>query len=338
METEMDLIIIGGGPAGLAASMVAARSGCSTIVLNKTRSFPGDPSLHPLESIHPGVEQLLKYLQADEAIASAKRAAYTGIHSGEHFTSLNPSSEEAWTGFHIDKKSFDASLTNTAISYGVTVLDNEQITSIEFHDHNHVIRTASRKHFTAKFLIDASGRSRLLGKKLKLTEKFLSPRLVAWSGVAENVAPHLLHELGTRFTPTQNGWTWFAPEPPGRCTWTSFSLKDDCTLCAPDELLPFDNQPNIRSANVSWRVFRPLFAKRILLTGDAAGILDPGTGLGILNAIQSGIEAGKAIVSAITEPQLEQYFFQEYDNWFMLNYYDQAKKLRGHYENLGIRF
>ena len=95
---------------------------------------------------------------------------------------------------------------------------------------------------------------------------------------------------------------------------------------------------HIRSANMRWRIFRPLADNSVLLTGDAAGIIDPGAGQGILNACYSGIMAARALISIASGEMTAETALNWYDEWFMTNYLQKVSRLKEYYKNFGIIF
>ena len=56
MTSDLDLVIVGGGPAGMMAGLLFARAGCNVLVLEKHadffRDFRGD-------TVHPSTLELL---------------------------------------------------------------------------------------------------------------------------------------------------------------------------------------------------------------------------------------------------------------------------------------
>src|ERR1700760_256802 len=59
MTSDLDLVIVGGGPAGVMAGLLFARAGCTVVVLEKHadffRDFRGD-------TVHPSTLELLREL------------------------------------------------------------------------------------------------------------------------------------------------------------------------------------------------------------------------------------------------------------------------------------
>ena len=85
-----------------------------------------------------------------------------------------------------------------------------------------------------------------------------------------------------------------------------------------------------------WRLYRPVCKEGVVLCGDAAGILDPAAGQGILNALWSGMIAANAVVSCLQQPELEAFNLARYDDWFVRQYEEKAAILKSYYEEHGI--
>ena len=79
-STEMDLVIVGAGPAGLTAAIYAERSGLKTVVLEKG-NIGGQVAITPVVENYPGFTRIggktLMDMMAQQAIQ------YTEIHEGE---------------------------------------------------------------------------------------------------------------------------------------------------------------------------------------------------------------------------------------------------------------
>lgn len=314
------MIVIGAGPAGLAAASVLHAAGFKVCMVAKKDMQA------PIESVPPGIESLLKHINAQEVLEQSSMALYDGIFSGVQFTSLHPEGKGTWYGHHISKQRFCKSLRATIKD--IPFIQDSLITGID----QSTITFNNREPLQAKYIIDGSGRTRLLGKMLKFSEHFYSPELAVWTGTATNLQQTFL----TRFTPHQHGWTWYAPIAPDQCSWTRLSLPEDCDMLPPEEFRK--EKASVVRMNIRWRVHRPLFNRHVLLCGDAAGIIDPGAGLGIMNALLSGIMAADAVVKALKDADNTEAIFQVYDDWYMNTYMSQVNQLYTHYRNLGIVF
>ncbi|WP_158994002.1 NAD(P)/FAD-dependent oxidoreductase [Mucilaginibacter sp. L196] len=334
MDTRLDLIIIGCGPAGASAALTAAAAGLKVLML--TRSVAAKTGYdEPLQSVHPGLETLLKSFNAEGAIASSSRGTYEGIYSKGHYTPLNADPADIWHGHHIDRHAFDHYLFDLLRKSNVEIILDDPV--LEITDHQ--IFLTSGKVLERNFVIDATGKSRLLGKRFKLEEEFYSPPLTVWSGVSHDVDKAFFENNGTSFNVNGNGWTWLAPEPPSRCTWTTISFTKERKLDCPAALKEFkNNMLSLNSANVRWRVFKCLAFNKILLVGDAAGILDPGAGQGILNACWSGIAAARTVINIVRSNHVADLALKNYETWFMSKYLHNVNQLRTYYENMDIIF
>ena len=338
---DVDVIVVGAGPAGCAAAISCIHAGLSVLMIAGKENIPttsNNPT--PSESIHPGVLSLLAQIHATNAVDAASTGIYEGVQTGNAFSRLSDAEEFGpWLGHHINRAQFDASLLEAAIEQGVDILKNEMVTSFLKEDGFIIgVETNKEQKISCKYTIDASGYKRIGGKRLKFKEIYYSLPLTAWTGVAKNIreCDPIFENRFTKFIPAVNGWTWLAPEPPDKCTWTKLSAKGKQLLTMPSELEAYINTENINAANCRWRIFRPVCQEGIVLCGDAAGIIDPAAGQGILIALLSGINAAKAVASCINDADHEALYLASYDDWFFQYYHNKVQKLKQHYTDLGI--
>lgn len=185
----------------------------------------------------------------------------------------------------------------------------------------------------SSYIIDASGYRSFGGRKMGIKKKFFSPPLITWTGISG----HDNHRQNTAsFHPESGGWTWIAPEKNGRCTWTRLEIKGSQDLLPPAELRHSPLIGKIKTSNRRWQIFRPVCKEGLLLCGDAAGILDPAAGQGILNALLSGITAANTLHAINKNPAHEAFHLATYDDWFLRNYMDKAKRLKKFYAQHGV--
>ncbi|MGB8193798.1 MAG: NAD(P)/FAD-dependent oxidoreductase [Chitinophagaceae bacterium] len=335
-----DVVVIGSGPAGIAAAINCKLQGLQTVLITKapadTHTFEKNV-LRPTESVHPGISSLLKTLQAEHVLHDSSTGMYEGIQTGNQYAALGSDAEGAWKGHHIDRSLFNAGLLQCAQAQGVYIVTGETVDAIIEQDNSITgIKTVSGKTFTAKYVIDASGRARLAGKKLKFKERYISPPLVSWTGVSGPIDNETFSSLKTSFIPEPNGWTWLAPASQAYCTWTRLARKGEKDFRSPKELEHFALAGNVQVANMRWRIFRPLCTEGLVLCGDAAGIIDPAAGQGILNAICSGIYAARTVIACFANPALASFYLAQYDDWYLSQFQEKADRLKQYYAEQGV--
>ncbi len=291
----------------------------------------------PLESIHPGVSSLLYKIGVGGVEVKATRSRYDGIHAGGNYTALGEDANGPWLGMHLNRRIFNAQLLQRMKGMGVEIHYEEKVEDILLEDGKVIgIKTATGDLF-ATYTIDASGKKAVAGKKLKFRSQFFSPPLVCWTGVSAIFDTYPFDSRSSHFYANPNGWTWLAPYPPHYCSWTRLSIKGEKDLSQPDEIKEYHIFGKVQFANMRWRMYRPVCREGILLCGDAAGILDPAAGQGILNALWSGIEAGNTIVSCMKQPEMAAFHLAAYDDWFVTQFEEKVGRLNEYYKEHEIR-
>lgn len=340
--SDCDVIVIGSGPAGIAAAITCFQAGLKVVIITTascTSIAQTNPSsrLRPLESFHPGIVPLLTQLYASAALEPAVRSSYSGIHLGEKFTALGADETGPWLGYHVDRNAFDKNLLQIAKNQGIPLLENEKVVNLIRSDRRVTgVTTATGKTITAPWTVDGSGRQRIAGKRLQYQEQYFSAPLIARTGLVTRDPVNDYHTQ-TRFISHQGGWSWIVPCPPNRLSWTIVRAKDSTAPDVPAELAGCGMVGGIQSFNVRWRVFRPLAGPGIVLCGDAAGIIDPAYGQGVFSALLSGISAAHCAVACIRDRVRENLFIARYDDWFMRQYEEKCHVLRGYYKENKIK-
>jgi len=237
---------------------------------------------------------------------------------------------------HINRRIFNAALLQKMCDAGVSVRHSEKVENF-IREKNKVIgiKTASLALY-ANYIIDASGKNAIGGKKLNFKRRFFSPPLICSTGISEIYGSFPFDMHSSHFISGKNGWSWLAPQPQNYCAWTMLSVKGEKSLLPPVELQDYPVIGKIHFANMRWRMFRPLCTEGIVLCGDAAGILDPAAGQGIFNALMSGIVAGNTVVSCLREPDFASFHLAYYDDWFVQQFEAKVKQLKDYYKEHGI--
>jgi flavin-dependent dehydrogenase len=338
--TAADVIVIGGGPAGIAAAITCVQGGLSVMLLTDQSEIDlADAEMlppEPLQSLHPGAQTLLQQLKIEGVIAYASKGTYTGIKTGAKVSPLSTVEEENWTGHHIAPSLFSAFTLLKAKEMGVDVRFSSRANEIICSDEAVTgVVLADGTKLGCKYLIDASGRGRFAGRYLKFAEELLSRPLLSWTGISMDEQGEAPDRELAFFEPNPYGWTWIAYSSNGYHTWTKLADKSNGDAFS-KELSASPQAASIKAANMQWRVFRPLACPGLLLAGDAAGILDPAAGQGILSGLMSGIMAGETVLSCLVNTQLSNWYLSRYHNWFMDHFTHKKDTLTKRYQEMGI--
>ncbi len=331
-KTLIDVTVIGDGIAGIAAALYCLQQGLKTIVVGEKRIKPNNT----VESIHPGVITLLDHLKISSDFQQAKLGTYTFISNGKLRKSLNPYTEEIWNGFHISKEHFTSHLKIEAKKQQVPILQQTVENVITEEGKIVGVKTKSGSEIFSKYIIDASGSKRIVGRKMNFREKYYSPALVAWTGVSFASSCDFQESQHAYFIPKKDGWTWIAQLENKSFYWTKLSSKMNANFSVPTELSKSYETTISKVANMRWRIFRPLCIEGGILCGDAASLIDPAAGQGILNALSSGIKAAQTAAACIRNPMFENVILTEYDSWCFNQFEQKANRLKEYYKTEGI--
>ena len=329
----MDIIIIGNGPAGISAAISAVQAGLKIMVIGRQRRKK-DTTM-PLQSIHPGIEVLLKRLEAEKAVQISSRSTYHSISRNGISQTLNLGIGPAWYGHHIERDAFDNYLEFCARKKGVHINFEDHIQTIIPKQDSVIIKMVSGTEFQSRFVLDCSGSKRIASNKLGYEENLLSPLLYCWTGMISDPLEHI-YATETSFNVDINGWTWIAPVGQEKFTWTRLSLLPErpTRLTSPNGK-PFQIKKSI-GAQMQWSLTDPTPHPRVVLAGDAAGILDPGAGQGIFNACQSGMNAINAIIKSLAKGKNEVDDVLEYASTFKQDFIDKSNQLLNAYREMGM--
>ena len=314
---NVDVAIVGGGPAGIATALTLARSGASVLVVE--RSFYEEERVG--ETFPPAIQYALARLDLWEEFAAARHVPSQAIRclwgSDEPYE-RSFIFDPYGTGWHVNRQAFDASLALAARRRGVHVNTGHRLLSCEKEaTEGWALRLKSQagESWTrARFVVDATGRAATLVRRLG-GERIACDRLVGIYGYFKGASGGARAGQFTLIEAVEDGWWYSAPLPAERlavafmtdadlCTrnslreaprWTEKLSQSPHTLARTCSLL-LDDVLRVVPAHSSRS--NPLCGRDWLAVGDAATALDPLAGDGVLRALGKGIRAAEAILTS----------------------------------------
>ena len=312
---SFDVIIAGAGPAGSSAAIHLARKGVRVLLVEQ-KKFPRAKLCG--EFISPECQKHFENLGVAEAMSASQPAAITETvfySSGGHHITVPSSWFGGSAALGLSRAVMDNVLLRRAQQCGVTVLEGVSVTE-PILDATEVkgvrLKENGREHeYLAPLTIDATGRARILTKKLHRSEPKSKPKLIAFKA----------HLRNTRVAPNACE-IYFYPDGYGGLSTVEGEISNLCFIISAEQVKRHYSNPEVvmremvmknrRAAytleqaqpasewlSASWERFgrqQPCPAKGLLTIGDSAAFIDPFTGSGMLMALESGELVADVIV------------------------------------------
>jgi flavin-dependent dehydrogenase len=313
-ERLLDVVIVGGGPAGTSTALSLARAGRSVTILERSHY----ESSRVGETLPPEVRRPLTELGLWERFRAEGHLASPGIASAwgrpklyDNDFIVNPQG----SGWHVDRRRFDVMLAQAAAEAGVEVLRGARLMSVA-RDSSAGWRLEAqvderRWETRAAILVDASGRSASPARRLG-GHRITYDRLVGLVGLVPPDPASPNRDRRTLIEAVETGWWYTAPLPDGRRIAVFLTDADLLSAGRVARARTWRQQlgraPHTRSRLVPdtpgvepWIVpARTARLERVtsagwLAVGDAACSFDPLSSQGVTSALESGLAAARAL-------------------------------------------
>jgi flavin-dependent dehydrogenase len=326
-QTETDIIVIGGGPAGATASTLIAQNG-HRVQLFEREHFP---RFHVGESLIPETYWVLKRLGM---LPKMQASGFTKKHSVQFFASNGRGSapfyfrdnkqHECSQTWQVVRSEFDHLMLNNAREHGVEAHEGVRVMQVLFENDRAVgvqvrMEDGSEREVRARVVVDASGHNGLLMNRLGL--RVWDPVLKmgsVWTYFEGAHRDQGRDEGATLVLQTtdKNGWFWYLPLHNNRVSVGVVAPFDYLFKGRQDYAKTFEEEvercPVVKDRIASGKPATGHFATKDfsyrskqlsgdgwVLVGDAFGFLDPLYSSGILLALKSGEMAADAIVEGL---------------------------------------
>lgn len=304
------MLVVGAGPAGVATGLTARARGLDVVVVDKAR-FPRDKTcgdglttnaLRILERLGVDAPAIGGYQRVREVVLvspSGRRATLSLPRDGEHSAV-------------VERRHLDDALVTQARARGVDVREDVELTDVSLGPDAVHASFADGTTIDASYVVASDGHWSAVRRALT---PHRHPDLGSWHAFRQYVRDVRDERQWVLFEPDLlPGYAWVFPLPDGRANVgfgvlrgpgvTGRSLKrlwaDLLTRPSVRAVLGPDVEPE--GAHRAWPIPASFDAgrlsdARVLYAGDAANVVDPMTGEGIAQALETGVLAAEAIAA-----------------------------------------
>jgi flavin-dependent dehydrogenase len=325
---NIDVLVIGGGPAGSTAATLLVERGYQVVLLEKEHH----PRFHIGESLLPANLPILARLGvADEVKAIGMQkwgAEFISPWDGRQQTF---EFAEGWNkslpfAYQVRRSEFDEILFRRAARAGAQALEGCRAREVAFLPDGggvqvHATMEDGRSEsWQARFLIDASGRDTFLGTRLQAKHRNAKHSSAALYGHFRGARRYTGKHAGDiSIYWFEHGWFWFIPLADGTTSvgavvWPYYTktrtvpvrefFLATIRLCAPlaERLRDAELVADVTATGNYSYVCERAYGPNYLLLGDAYTFIDPMFSSGVMLAMNSAVAAVDTIDRCLRQP------------------------------------
>ena len=327
--TDFDVLVVGGGPAGSTAAALLAARGERVLLVEKDRH----PRFHIGESLLPMNVPLLEELGVRAEVERIGMPKY-GVEfvSPRHDKAMTLDFAQSWDkrypySWQVRRSEFDHVLLKNAAAKGATVIEGCRVGEVSVGASGVVAMAkdeAGVSHrYTARFLVDASGRDTLMANQMATKQR--NPRHRSAAVFAHFTGAHRLADKASGNISVfwfAHGWFWFIPLADGTtsigavCSPEFIKARGTDVTTFLHSLIAMSPALSARLAdaeicgeaqatgNYSYRSTAMCGANFVML-GDAYAFIDPVFSTGVYLAMKGGFLGADLVTASLHRPARE---------------------------------
>src|SRR5208282_2200820 len=339
-ETECDVLVVGGGPAGSTVAALLAERGERVVLVEKEKH----PRFHIGESLLPLNLPLIDKLGVGEEIKrigivkyGAEFVSPTHKKKSVKFEFANAWDKNFPYAYQVRRSEFDHILLKNAASKGATVIEECRVSDVEFLGPQQGVRAKGQtsqgesRRWRAKFLVDATGRDTLLANRFgfkRRNPKHASAAMFAHFTGAKRLTGK--EEGNITVFWFDHGWFWFIPLADGttsvgavgppqyfkarKTDMTKFFM--DTIALAPDLAERLKDAKMVSSVtatgNYSYKCAR-MTGDNFIMLGDAFAFIDPLFSTGVFLAMNSAFLGADVVSTCLHEPAKKKLAYRRFE-------------------------
>jgi len=327
---KYDVIIVGGGPAGSTAAKILSEKGVKTLLIDKDR-FPRDK---PCGGGLPcRVIQRFPYIKNEGLIESYSYGGYAYYQVSKY--ELEHIGADPLIGMVLRKK-FDHGLIKLAIESGCEMKQDSRVINVKITDEKAKVFLENGESVDSEIIIGADGVNSVIAKKTGLRSRnfqrgicVLQEFKIGKKVVEEYFTEKRLCYIHSRFKDV-SGYGWVFPKKEhinigiGEMIRSSGNsgkkvnllevYEEYIKMLRHQKIIPRDLKVG-RCIGGALPIY-PLektYSDRVILVGDAAGIISCTTGEGIYYAMSSGEHAANTILELLSEMRTDETSLSKYE-------------------------